>query len=153
MYKPGLYYKRTPEEKADKFLAWKRDDTSFFAAGACHILAYMFMELHYKEKEWKMIGLKANKDQYVHHVYVTDGKWAFDYAGWTREEELLKETKKAHYAEDKEWNFERIVIKEDLETFCKLQNHRPPAYFPFLPWERAYNYIKHFAPEPPSTKS
>lgn len=148
MYKPSLYYKRTPEERADKFLAWKRDDASFFAAGACHILAHMFMELHYYEKKYKMIGLKAHKDQYVHHVYVTDGTWAFDYAGWTLEEELLSETKKAHCQIDKDWDYEKIVVTEDFETFCKQQNHRPPSYFPYVPWERAYNYIKKFPSEP-----
>jgi hypothetical protein len=152
MYKPCLYYKRTPEEKVDKFVSWKRDDTSFFAAGACHILAHMFMELHYHEKKLTMIGLKANKDRYIHHVYVTDGTWAFDYALWTLEEELLRETKKANLSINKDWNYEKIEIKEDLDTFCKLQNHRPPAYFPYLPWERAYNYIKEFSPTPPGNK-
>ena len=150
MYKPSIYYKRTPEEKADKLLAWKRDDTAFFAAGACHILAHMFMELHYKEKKYKIIGLKAKRDKYVHHVYVTDGKWAFDYGGWTLEEELLIETKKAYTTFNKDWDYEKIIIKEDLETFCKKQYSRPPAYFPYLPWERAYSYIKKFGSEPPS---
>ncbi|MFW5704116.1 MAG: hypothetical protein ACOCXQ_04710 [Patescibacteria group bacterium] len=149
MYKPANCYKRSPEEKADKFLAWKRDDTAFFAAGACHILAFMFMELHYYEKRYTVIGLKAKQDSYVHHVYVTDGKWAFDYAGWTLEEELVRETTKAHCEATKEGDLEKIVITEDLETFCKQQNHRPPSYFPYLPWERAYNYIQRFDSEPP----
>jgi hypothetical protein len=148
MYIPSTHYKRSPEERADKFLAWKRDDTAFFAAGACHILAFMFMELHSREKKYKIIGLKAKQDKYVHHVYVTDGIWAFDHAGWTLEEELLRETKKANSEIDKDWDYEKIEITEDLETFCKHQYHRPPSYFPYLPWERAYNYIKKFSSEP-----
>lgn len=148
MYKPSIYYKRTPEEKADKFLAWKRDDTAFFAAGACHILAHMFMELHHKEKKYTIIGIKAKQNKYVSHVYVTDGRWAFDYAGWTLEEELLRKTKKAYSKVHKDWDYEKIIIKEDLETFCKKQYHRPPSYFPYLPWERAYNYIKKFDSTP-----
>jgi hypothetical protein len=148
MYKPSIYYKRTPEEKVDKFLAWKRDDISFFAAGACHILAFMFMELHYNEEKYTIIGIKAINDKYVHHVYVTDGIWAFDYAGWTLEDDLLKVTKKANLEINKDWDYEKFFIKEDLETVCKKQFHRPPSYFPYLPWERAYNYIKKFPASP-----
>jgi hypothetical protein len=45
MYQPGIVFKRTPEERADIFLAWKRDDKAFFAAGACHILAFLFQHI------------------------------------------------------------------------------------------------------------
>lgn len=149
MYKPSLYYKRTPEEKADKFLAWERDDISFFAAGACHILAFMFMELHSHENKYNIIGIKTRDDSYVHHVYVTDGIWAFDYAGWTLEEEILEQTKKVNLEINPIWDYEKIIIDKDLETFCKEQYHRPPSYFPYLPWERAYKFIKMHASSPP----
>ncbi|HUC89641.1 MAG TPA: hypothetical protein VMR45_02465 [Patescibacteria group bacterium] len=46
MYEPGFIYQRTPEECRDIFLAWQREDKAFFAAGACHILARMFLSLH-----------------------------------------------------------------------------------------------------------
>ena len=149
MYKPTLYYKRTPQQRADKFLSWNRDDTSFFAAGACHILAYQFMELHSINKKYNIIGLKSVHDTNVHNVFVSDGTWAFDYAGWTLEDELLAETKMAHTAVNKDWEYEKVLITEDLETFCKQYNHRAPAHFAYLPWERAYKYIKMFDPRPP----
>ncbi|MFE2612861.1 hypothetical protein ACFXA2_04510 [Micromonospora chalcea] len=33
-------FRRTPQERADQRLAWERADQPFFAAGACHILAW-----------------------------------------------------------------------------------------------------------------
>jgi hypothetical protein len=61
----------------------------------------------------------------------------------------LRVTKEAYSSIYKGWDYEKIIINQDFETLCKAQNHRPPAYFPFLPWERAYNYIKKFPSHPP----
>jgi|GEM_PF-5547268 len=34
---------RTPEERRNTFKSWERDDRAFFASGACHILADLFV--------------------------------------------------------------------------------------------------------------
>jgi len=143
MYRSSLQFRRTTEEKSDPFLSWGRDDLSFFAAGACHILAYMFMQLH-PNQNFQIIFLKPEKKFTGNHVYVTNGTLAFDYEGWTQEKELLRETKKAYSEKYEGWDYKRIIIKEDIETFCKKYNHRSPSHFPYLPWERAYKYIKQF---------
>jgi hypothetical protein len=148
MYLSTYNFRRTPEEKSDPFLSWKRSDQAFFAGGACHILAFLFVHLHPNEG-YKIIHTKPIKNYSGNHVYVTDGTWAFDHNGWTLEKELLEVTKKDYTRGKKDWDFERIVIKEDLETFCKKYNSRPPAYYAYLPWERAYNYIKKFPSHPP----
>jgi hypothetical protein len=143
MYTSGLSLQRTPEEKADRFLFWQRSDKAFFAAGACHILAYLFVELHPNEN-YELIHIKPKDNFSGNHVYVTDGKWAFDFNGWTLEEELLRVTEQEYSHKYKGWAFERIVIKDDLEDFCKKNKHRLPYQYAYLPWERAYNYIKQF---------
>lgn len=77
-------------------------------------------------------------------MYATNGTWAFDHNGWTLEKELLDVTTKTYEEKYAGWNYERIIIKDDLETFCRNNNHRPPAHFAYLPWERAYKYVKKF---------
>jgi hypothetical protein len=149
MYISSLTYKRSVAQKADPFLSWKRTDKEFFAAGACHILAYMFLQLHPNEN-WSIIHIKPKRGYSGNHVYVTNGTWAFDYHGWTLEKELLEETQKAYTKEYKGWQFERVIVQDDLETFCRANDHCPPSYFPYLPWERGYNYIKQFPDSPTS---
>lgn len=155
MYKPSLLFDRTAEERKDPFLSWARDDQAFFAAGACHILAEMFRQLHYGEG-YKMIFIKPKDNKPGMHVYVTNGVWAFDHNGWTLEEELLRVTKTAYAKRYEGWDFERIVVGDELgsfEAFCHENNHRLPWQFAYLPWERAHAYIKKFPSEPPAAST
>jgi hypothetical protein len=149
MYKPGYLFNRTPEERKDPFLFWQREDQAFFAAGACHILAEMFRQLHDGE-DFEIIFIKPNIARAGTHVYISYGKWAFDHNGWTLEKEMIDTIRKAYGGHHPGWNFERIVVKEDFDTFCRNTNHRQPWQFAYLPWERAYNYIKQFPNRPPS---
>jgi hypothetical protein len=90
-----LHYKRTEAERTDQLLAWRRNDKAFFAAGACHILAWAILET-YPELGFAPIGLRRVGQAHVGHVYVTDGSWAFDHDGWTAESVLLDTTRWAH---------------------------------------------------------
>jgi hypothetical protein len=147
-YKSTLEFRRTPEEKKDQFLSWAREDQAFFAAGACHILAFTFHSLH-ADEGYEIIHIQPKENFSGHHVYVSNGTWAFDHNGWTKEEDLLTITKEAYRRNAPEWDFDRLIVTDDLESFCKRTNHRPPAYFAYLPWERAYKYIKKFDGQPP----
>lgn len=149
MYKPSLLFDRTPEERKDPFLFWQRDDQPFFAAGACHILAEMFRQLHYGE-DYQVIFIKPTNNLPGTHVYISNGTWAFDHNGWTREQELLDTSRKAYTKRYPGWDCERIVVTDNLETFCQKNNHRQPWQFAYLPWERAYKYIQQFPATPPA---
>jgi len=148
MYKPSLLFDRTAEERRDPFLSWQREDQPFFAAGACHILAEMFQQLHFGE-DYELIFLKPVSGMPGMHVYATNGTWAFDHNGWTLEKELLSLTQAAYSKKYSGWGYERIVIRDDLETFCRNNHHRQPWQFAYLPWERAHHYIKQFPHSPP----
>jgi len=91
MYTPCSTFRRTPAERADQELSWRRGDQAFFAAGACHILAFAFQHLH-PDAGFSVIGLRKIGEAWVSHAYVSDGRWAFDHDGWTPEEELLAVT-------------------------------------------------------------
>lgn len=151
MYKPSLLFDRTAEQKRDPFKSWARDDQAFFASGACHILADLFVRLHQHEN-FKMVYIKPKAGFPGNHVYASNGVWAFDHNGWTKESELLEVTEQAYTQKYPGWTYSKHVIEpaiDALETFCKVNNHRPPWQFAYLPWERAYKYIQHFEEYPP----
>ena len=112
-------------------------------------MAFAFYDLH-REEGYQLIGVASPGVNYVSHVYVTDGKWAFDFNGWTLEEQLLETTRTYHRQTKPNWNYKRILIETDLEAFCKTHRSRSPAYYFKLPWERAYNFIDQFPTNPPS---
>jgi hypothetical protein len=150
MYEPGLAYMRTPEEKRDVFASWRRDDKAFFASGACHILAHMFLSLHAGEG-YELAYIKPTGQHPGNHMYASDGTWAFDFNGWTKEEELLAGHAAAFQRAYPGWAYERIIIREGLPEYLKHSNHlRGPEYFPELPWERANKYLQKFPESPPA---
>lgn len=151
MYTSSINFTRTQEERTNQLLAWQRSDKAFFAAGACHVLAFTFKTLH-PERQLEIIYIKPAPEFNMtgSHVYVRDGEWAFDFNGWTKEQELLDITEQEYQKQYPGWSYETITITDDLETFCRDNQHRPPAYFAQLPWERAYRYISLFSPLPPS---
>jgi len=148
MYEPCIVYFRTREQSRDPFIMWDREDKAFFAAGACHILAHMFLSLH-RDEGYELIHVKPKVDYPGNHMYASNGTWAFDFNGWTLEEELLEVSGSTWEQAYPGWRCERIVVKEGLPQYALQSGHRPPEYFPYLPWERAYKYIKQFADSPP----
>jgi hypothetical protein len=148
-YPPPTTFNRTPEQKKDMFLSWKRDDLAFFGGGACHILAYLFYDLH-RNEGYDIIYTRPLGDHPGNHVYCHKDGWVFDTAGWTREDEVLRMMREDYTKRYPNWDIERMVITDmPLEDFCKKYYSRPPAYFPYLPWERAYKYIQQFSSRPP----
>lgn len=112
---------------------------AFFAAGACHILAYAFLET-YPAAGFHPVGLWSREARDPGHVYVTDGTRAFDHDGWTPQAELLAVTRETSPDAD----FWPRPIHLDLDTFCLYHYHRPRRHFAFDPWERALRYIAQF---------
>lgn len=99
-----------------------------------------------------MIYIKPDMGFPGTHVYASDGIWAFDHNGWTKEYELLAVTEEAYRRRYPGWGYTRHVIEpaiDALETFCKANNHRLPWQFAYLPWERAHEYIRRFDDHPP----
>lgn len=142
-YDPPLNYKRTDAERADQMLSWRRSDKAFFAAGACHILAWTFLET-YPSAGFYPVGLRRSGLAHAGHAYVSDGTWAFDHDGWSLEEELLGVTGCAHARLDPEIRIERLVLGSDLGAFCAEHNCQNPSQFEFDPRPRALRYLSGF---------
>ncbi|WP_166347390.1 hypothetical protein [Phytoactinopolyspora limicola] len=143
MYTPAAAFRRTPAERADQELAWRRSDQAFFAAGACHILAWAFAA---KRPTFQIVALRKVGEKHSSHTIATNGTWAFDHDGWTLESELLAVT--AEFEPETPW--ERLVVTEDLATFCRNHYHRPASMYAADPWPRAAAYIAKFPPTPPT---
>lgn len=78
-----MYKRRTPGSKRDPVKQWKLPYRVFFAAGACHILAYAFLQLRPKsgfEPRWirPIAGDSGN------HIVLIRGDVVFDYHGYSR---------------------------------------------------------------------
>ncbi|TCC53520.1 hypothetical protein E0H75_07495 [Kribbella capetownensis] len=139
-YTPSGVFRRTPEERADQEVSWNRSDQAFFAAGACHILAWEFVARH---PAYRLAGMWKAGDESPSHVIATDGTWAFDHDGWTREVDVLAET-----AAFESGRWELRPIPTDLATFCADHWHRMPHQYHQDPRPRARAYLDRFPPSP-----
>ena len=74
--------------KDDPVRRWHRPDRQFFANGACQVLAYAFLQ-RYAELGFHARWIKPTPGYIGHHIFVTDGRNAFDYHGLTTEAQLL----------------------------------------------------------------
>lgn len=80
--------------------------------------------------------------------------WAFDFAGWTREDELLSVMRAAYEPLYPGWQIELLDITHvPLAEFCETRDHRPPEAYAHLPWDRARAYLSQFAVSPPAELS
>jgi hypothetical protein len=139
---------RDEATKRDPVKNWNRPERSFFAAGACHILAHVFLE-KYGESNFLSVLIKPKRGFRGSHLFVTDGRWVFDWHGYSEREKYLK-----HYFLKLErffpgWSAEMIEIQGDLtlEDFCNKYCHRKPDQYLHDPIVRAQAYLMRF-PDP-----
>ena len=74
--------------KVDPVRRWHRPDRHFFANGACQVLAFAFLE-RYSDLGFHARWIKPATGYAGNHIFVTDGRNAFDYHGLTTEAQLL----------------------------------------------------------------
>jgi hypothetical protein len=88
-----MYQPRTPGyRKSNAEMRWALPDRVFFACGACHILAYAFLE-RYRVPNAKPVWIKPRPGFWGNHIFVAlDGGWAFDYHGYSRSDAFLDHT-------------------------------------------------------------
>src|SRR5262245_6080139 len=88
-------YLLRPGIKEDPVRRWNLPDRVFFAAGACHILAHAFLE-RFDGAGFDPVWVRPKAGFTGNHVFVTNGKLAFDYHGYVRPNHLVEHyTKRA----------------------------------------------------------
>jgi hypothetical protein len=137
---------RTAEQKHDLIRSWHRPDRPFFAAGACHILAAAFLEA-YPHASFHPFLILPNPGLRGSHVFVSNGKTAFDYHGFSRHDQYLSHyfTKICRFFPL--WNGEVIRLKESPvgASFCRAYNCRLPSQYLHDPLPRAFSYLARFS--------
>lgn len=133
-------FRRTAGERSDQRVSWERSDEAFFAAGACHILAWACRDAFPEQP----VGLAAMMDadqRHVVHVYATWHRWAYDFSGWHPESELL-----AVNTDFEGYRIQRAGIPTDLADFCADHLHRMPHQYWRDPVPRARAYLGRHTP-------
>ena len=77
-----MYKRRTPGSKRDPVKQWALPDKVFFAAGACHILAYAFLEA-YPQSGFQPLWIRPIPGHTGNHIVVVRGDVVFDYHGYS----------------------------------------------------------------------
>lgn len=133
-------FRRTEIERSDQRVAWERPDRAFFAAGACHVLAWACRDT-YTERAIGIEALRFEGEQQVFHTYAIWDGWTFDHSGWNREPELV-----AANAAFEGRPLERVAIAVDLAAFCEQHDHRMPHHYWHDPVQRARDYVARHQP-------
>ncbi|ADB29770.1 hypothetical protein Kfla_0649 [Kribbella flavida DSM 17836] len=133
------FFRRTDAERRDQELAWNRSDQAFFAAGACHILAWTFLET-YPDAGFHLVDLRKVGEKDAFHVVASNGTDAFDHAGWTSLDELVRMSEEFEGVP-----IETLPVTEDsLHSYCQSHWCRPPEGYWSDPIPRAQAYLKQF---------
>jgi hypothetical protein len=69
-------------------MRWALPDRVFFACGACHILAYAFLE-RWRRPEMEAVWIKPGPGYTGNHVFFDGGDWVFDYHGYSGKHRFL----------------------------------------------------------------
>jgi len=89
-------YILAPGIKGDAVRQWSLPDRVFFASGACHILAYAFLET-YPASGFVPLWIKPARGFTGNHIVVVRDDVAFDYHGYSSWRRLIGHTRaKAH---------------------------------------------------------
>jgi hypothetical protein len=136
---------RLTRQKEDPRITWNRPDRPFFAAGACHILAAVFLET-YPDAGYSPFFILPGEGFRGSHVFVSDGRTVFDYHGYSPRDLYLR-----HFAARMRrfftgWQAHLLHLKAspDGEAFCREHRHRLPEQFFGDPRPRARNYLRRF---------
>ncbi len=137
----AIRYRRTAQELASPELSWARSDRAFFAAGACHILAFCASR-RWPSRLLEMVYLRPAEGHGGHHVWASNGEIAFDFNGWCVEAELIRVNQEACRAEAASWRCSLELIPcAGVEVAFRSRRLRVPSEFPGDVIARAEAYI------------
>ena len=131
---------RTQKQKHDLAGSWSRPDRPFFASGACHVLAAAFLEA-YPNADYHPFLILPNPGLRGSHVFVSDGKIAFDYHGFSKYDHYLSHffTKIRRFFP--RWHGQVIRLTESPigVSFCEAHHCRLPSQYLHNPLPRAFS--------------
>lgn len=133
-------FRRTEIERSDQRVAWERADQAFFAAGACHLLAWACRD-EYPDRSIAIEALRFEGEHQVFHTYAVWNGWTFDHSGWNPEPGLV-----AVNTDFEGRQLERVAITVGLAEFCEQHHHRMPDHYWLDPMQRARDFVGRHRP-------
>jgi hypothetical protein len=141
--RPGI--KKHPEKR------WSLPDRVFFACGACHILAYAFLQ-RFPDRGFRALWIKPAESFTGNHIVATnDEGLAFDYHGWSRFDRLMAHMRAKANRWWPGWDATLIELPPDvLISEAKSRTYeglwlREPKQFLHDAMPRAERYLDRFA--------
>ena len=150
---PGMYKRRTTGAKRDPVKQWALPDRVFFAAGACHMLAYAFLEI-YPAAGFEPIWIRPGVGHTGNHIALVRNELVFDYHGFSVWSRYWAHTLRRARQWWPGWSADIVSIRRDaLVSRRKAREYeglwmKEPQEFLFDPLMRARRYLQRF-PAPP----
>lgn len=144
MYRISGFKKRNP------VLRWALPDRVFFACGACHILAYAFLERYGTHSDARALWLRPEPGFTGNHVFIADAEWVFDYHGYSERADFLAHTFRKAQRWWPGWSASLVCLPPDVlvsETKSRTYDGlwlREPGQFLHDAMPRARAYLSRF---------
>lgn len=145
-------YVLKPGIKQDQVRRWDLPERVFFARGACHVLAYAFLDA-YRQAGFRAIWIKPAPGHTGNHIVIVRDDLAFDYHGYSSWTRLLAHT---HAKANRWWPGWRaelvplpmdVLISEAKSRAIEGLWLREPRQFLHDAMPRARDFLRRF-PDP-----
>lgn len=142
-------YRIEDSKKRDPYLRWSLPDRVFFACGACHILAYAFLE-KYPSPSFRALWLKPSAGFTGNHIFIDLGERVFDYHGYSERGQFLTQTRSKAVRWWPGWSADLVALPpEVLVSEAKSRSYdglwlREPKQFLHDALPRARDYLNRF---------
>ncbi len=130
-------------------MRWALPDRVFFACGACHILAYAFLQ-RWGRPEMHAVWIKPIAGYIGTHVFIDGGNWVFDYHGYSTKSCFLDHIWRGACRRWPGWDgtlvplpSEVLISEQKSRTYDGLWL-REPCQFQHDALPRAYLYLDRF---------
>ncbi len=124
--------------------SWRRPDSAFFAAGACHVLAAAFIE-EYPREGFAAYVIRPERGYRGSHVFTAKGDVAFDWKGYRPRSQLEREYLDTLRSFFGEWRGSVVRVEDPISwEFCRVHRHRHPSQFFSCPLGRARQFVRRF---------
>jgi hypothetical protein len=146
-------YRVASHVKKDAVSRWALPDRVFFACGACHILAFAFLE-RYPHHGFRPIWIKPRAGYSGNHIVVAKDAVAFDYHGYSDWQRLFNHMRQKAERWWPGWNAALVDLPKDvLVSEAKSRQFeglwlREPKQFVHDALPRANAYLDRFSPPP-----
>jgi hypothetical protein len=150
-----MYRRRTPGAKRDPAKQWALPDRVFFAAGACHMLAYAFLE-QYPRSGFEARWIRPAPGHTANHIVVLrDDGCVFDYHGFSGWSQYWAHAVRRANQWWPGWSADVVHVRTDALISRRHARQydglwmKEPQEFLFDPLARARRYLGKFPAPPP----